>query len=68
MTLIVEIEEFLKDARSRDAAETRSDAIIVIHIAHPARGEPQPTVVICNASLTTPDEDELITWDDAAWQ
>ena len=68
MTLIVEVEDFLNEARSRTAATAHTDAAVVIYVARPIAGESSPTVCASGAACLTPDEDEFVTWQDAAWQ
>ncbi len=61
MTLIVEIEEFLKETRCHIVETARNDAVVMICVPREQATEPAtPTIDI--------DDDDLITWEDAAWQ
>lgn len=68
MTLIVEIEEFLKEARCHILDGARNEAFVMICVPPATTGQTRPDVVPSSASDLVPDDDDLITWEDAAWQ
>ncbi len=68
MTLIVEIENFLKEARYHIADATRSSTVVMIRVPLAAAGASTLKVSPPNTSRLDADDDELITWEDAAWQ
>ncbi len=61
MTLIVEIEDFLKESRCHIVDASGSDTVVVIRV-------PRPTTDQGAAADLVADDDDLITWEDAAWQ
>lgn len=65
VTLVVEIEEFLKEARRHVVDASQNDAIVMIRVPRPHTIQiaAEPAAV----HLVT-DDDDLITWKDAAWQ
>jgi len=68
MTLIVEIEAFLKEARCQILEASRNDAFVLICVPPAAAGEARADSARTDASDLVPDDDDLITWEDAAWQ
>lgn len=68
MTLIVDIEEFLEQAKRQLPAASRNDAIVIIHIPQASRQERRVDADPAAAPDQMPDDDELVTWEDAAWQ
>lgn len=68
MDLIVEIEDFLEQARQHLGDASQADAVVLIRL--PAS---QPSASRAGSSPPTapdrlPDDDDLVTWEDAAWQ
>lgn len=68
MTLFVEIEEFLKEARCHIAGAAKDDAFVMICVPRPDIGQFRPTAPDTATPGLDTDDDDLITWEDAAWQ
>lgn len=68
MTLIVEIEEFLKEARCHIVEASRNDAFVMICVPQATSGPTRLDVVPPTTADLVPDDDDLVTWEDAAWQ
>ncbi|MBA2470131.1 MAG: hypothetical protein H0V37_12060 [Chloroflexia bacterium] len=68
MTLVVEIEEFLKEARCHITGTAQDDAFVMICVPQSATGQFRPNTPETAAADFDTDDDDLITWEDAAWQ
>ncbi|MEJ7902059.1 MAG: hypothetical protein WKF63_09435, partial [Thermomicrobiales bacterium] len=66
MTLILEIEDFLKETRCHIVNATRSDTVVLICVPQASSGSSTLKVAPPNTSRLDADDDELITWEDAA--
>jgi len=65
MPLIVEIEEFLKEARCHIVDASGKDTLLMICLPRQDSGQNAADPV---AAHLVADDDDLITWEDAAWQ
>jgi len=65
MTLIVEIEEFLKASRCRIVDASGKDTVVMICVPQETTGQ---NAAAPAAAHLVADDDDLITWEDAAWQ
>ena len=67
MTLIVEIEDFLREAQRRLVDASGNGAVVVIRLPRPSTDQGDAAGLDADDDDDA-DDDGLITWEDAAWQ